>query len=99
MELVMERIKVFENYLEYGKKIKELLEKHLSSFELFIFGSVVKGNFSIGLSDIDIAIVSDEFKNRNKKLEIYDLYFLSFSLILLSSICLPKSSGIFTKDS
>ena len=47
MELVMERIKVFENYLEYGKKIKELLEKHLSSFELFIFGSVVKGNFPL----------------------------------------------------
>jgi len=45
MELVMERIKVFENYLEYGKKIKELLEKHLSFFELFIFGLVVKGNF------------------------------------------------------
>ncbi|MEM0480763.1 MAG: nucleotidyltransferase domain-containing protein [Candidatus Aenigmatarchaeota archaeon] len=39
------------------------------------FGSVVKGNYSIGLSDIDIAIVSEEFKDRNKKLLIYDLLF------------------------
>jgi len=74
----MERIRVFENYLDYAKKIKELLEKRLSSFELFVFGSVVRGNFSVGLSDIDIAIVSEEFKNRNKKLEIYDLLFSKF---------------------
>ena len=48
MEPVMERIRVFENYLDYAKKIKELLEKRLSSFELFVFGSVVRGNFSVG---------------------------------------------------
>ena len=57
MESVMERVRVFENYLDYAKKIKELLEKRLSSFELFVFGSVVRGNFSVGLSDIDIAIL------------------------------------------
>ena len=74
----MERIKIFENYLEYARKIKKLLEKHLSSFELFIFGSVVRGNFSVGLSDIDVAIVSEEFKDRNKKLEIYDILFSEF---------------------
>jgi len=91
MEIVVERIRVFENYLDYAKKIKKLLEKNLSSFELFVFGSVVKGNFSVGLSDIDIAVVSDEFKDRNKKLEIYDLLFSEF-------FSYPFEFHLLTKD-
>ncbi|WP_457550564.1 nucleotidyltransferase domain-containing protein, partial [Archaeoglobus sp.] len=41
----------------------------------YVFGSVVRGDYSVGLSDIDVAIVSDEFESREKKLEIYDLLF------------------------
>lgn len=71
----MERLNYFKNYKKYAKEIKDLLSKRLKNFEIYVFGSVVRGDYSPGLSDIDVAIVSDEFKSRDKKLEIYDLLF------------------------
>lgn len=71
----MERLKFFKNHIKYAKEIRDLLSKKLKGFEIYVFGSVVRGEYSVGLSDIDIAIVSDEFKSREKKLEIYDLLF------------------------
>ncbi len=65
-EIYLERKKIFENYLEYAKKIKESAKKELGDdIKVYIFGSVVEGRFSIGLSDIDIAIVTkEEVKNK-----------------------------------
>ncbi len=71
----MERIIFFKNYIKYVKEIKSLLSNRLKNFKVYVFGSVVRGDYSIGLSDIDIAIVSDDFESREKKLEIYDLLF------------------------
>jgi len=42
---------------------------------VFVFGSVVRGDYCIGLSDIDVAIVSEDFKNREKKLRIYNVLY------------------------
>ncbi len=50
-----------------------LLRKHPRDFEVYVFGSVVRGNFSPGLSDVDVAIVSDEFEDRKRRLEVYDI--------------------------
>ncbi len=74
----MERAEYFLNFKKYAKEIKKVLEEHLSEFEVYIFGSVVRGEYSIGLSDIDVAVVSDELKDRKKKLEVYDLLFEKF---------------------
>lgn len=71
----MERLDYFKNYGKYMKEIKALLTKYLEDFEIYVFGSVIRGDYSIGLSDIDVAIVSDELKIRNKKLMVYDILF------------------------
>jgi len=73
----MAKIDFFKDYKKIGKKIKKIVEKRVKA-EIYFFGSIVKGNYSKGLSDIDIAIVSDEFKDRKKKLKLYDILFEKF---------------------
>lgn len=73
----MERVNFFRNFKEIGGEIKGLVTKHVRA-RIFIFGSVVRGDYSVGLSDIDVAIVSDEFKDREKKLKLYDLLFSKY---------------------
>jgi predicted nucleotidyltransferase len=73
----MERLKYFENFREVGKEIKEIVKKHVKA-KVFIFGSVVRKDYAVGLSDIDVAIVSDEFKNMEKKLKVYDILFSKY---------------------
>ena len=70
----MERVEYFKNYSKYVKEMKKLLSEHLKEFQLYVFGSILN-DYSVGLSDIDIAIVSDEFKSREKKLRAYDVLF------------------------
>ena len=65
------RRKYFERLSEYLKKIKEIVKKEIPDAEIYLYGSVMEGNFSIGLSDIDVAIVSDRFRDREKKLEMF----------------------------
>lgn len=38
----------------------------------------MRGDYSPGLGDIDLAVVSDDFKVREKKLEVYDVLFERF---------------------
>ena len=70
----MERVEYFKNFKKVAKDVKNIVRKHAKA-EVFVFGSVIKGDYSIGLSDIDIAIVSEEFKDRRKKLKVYDILF------------------------
>ena len=52
-----------------------MVSEYLSEFQIYVFGSAVTRDFSPGLSDIDVAIVSDEFEDREKKLKVYDVLF------------------------
>jgi predicted nucleotidyltransferase len=70
----MELASYFKKYIEICREIKKRLLE-IIDVKIYVFGSVVKGDFSIGLSDIDVAIVSDEFNDREKKLKIYDFLF------------------------
>lgn len=63
--------------MEYAREIKRVLAGMLGDYRIYVFGSVVRGD-SPGLSDMDIAIVSDELENGKKKLEVYDLLFERF---------------------
>ena len=74
----MERAEYFMNFKKYATDIKSILREYLSDFEVYVFGSVVRGDYSSGLSDIDLAVVSDDFKVREKKLEVYDVLFERF---------------------
>lgn len=63
--------------MEIAKEVKEIVSKYAKA-RVFVFGSVVKGDYSVGLSDIDIAIVSEEFENKEKKLKVYDILFSKY---------------------
>jgi len=52
----------FLNFKRHAERIKSVLKEYLSDFEVYVFGSVVRGDYSPGLSDIDLAVVSDDFK-------------------------------------
>jgi len=65
------RKRYFDDLNQNLERIKEIVAREVADAEVYLYGSVVEGNFSIGLSDIDIAIVSDEFRKREKKLEIF----------------------------
>ena len=71
------RKKYFRDYRIYAEKMKEIVGKKVDC-KIYIFGSILEGNYSIGLSDIDIAIVSEKFSDRRKKLEILDLLWSHF---------------------
>jgi len=68
----------FINFKKYTVDIKSLLREYLSDFEVYVFGSLVRGDYSQGLSDIDLAVISDDFKVREKKLKVYDVLFERF---------------------
>jgi hypothetical protein len=64
-----ERKEYFENYLEWGKKIKEIAQKILKAkVKVLIFGSIVRGDWTPD-SDIDILIVSKNFQKTGSKIE------------------------------
>ena len=65
------RKKYFENLEWYLDKIKEIVKKEVGDAEIYLYGSVLEGSYSIGLSDIDVAIVSDVFKDRDRKLDFF----------------------------
>jgi predicted nucleotidyltransferase len=58
------RKKYFDNLDFYLEKIKERTIQILPDAKIYLFGSVVKGNFHTVLSDIDIAIVSNIIPER-----------------------------------
>jgi len=58
------RERIFKNYKDFAKLIKKLAEKYFNDVEVYVFGSVVRGDYHVMLSDIDIAIITEcEDKN------------------------------------
>ncbi len=49
---------LISNYLEVGRKVKEIVKKFDPHAKVYIFGSVVKGRYT-GASDIDILIITN----------------------------------------
>jgi len=70
----MERLNYFKDFEKIAKEIKEIANRHVKA-KVYVFGSIVTSKYSVGLSDIDVAIVSDEFKDREKRLKLYDELF------------------------
>ncbi len=70
IERYEKRKNAFENWKKLCKEIKEYLSNLLKEYKVICFGSVVEGNYAIGLSDIDLLIISDEFKDRNLRYRV-----------------------------
>jgi|SRR5581483_3692884 predicted nucleotidyltransferase len=70
----METLKRYEHYRTnwktYLSQIKAQILSLCPNAEVYVFGSVIKGN-THPTSDIDVLLVSDEFKNIRRRIEIH----------------------------
>ena len=59
LRIVQEKERIFRNYREYGRRLKEAFREVLGDegVRILVFGSVVRGNYS-PLSDLDVLVVS-----------------------------------------
>ncbi|MGQ4875023.1 MAG: nucleotidyltransferase domain-containing protein [Promethearchaeia archaeon] len=57
MDLDLKRVKILRNYKEYLSLIVKAAQKYLDNPEVYLFGSVLKGEI-VAASDIDVLIVS-----------------------------------------
>lgn len=64
----------FLKYREVAREVKDIVNKEVKA-RVFVFGSVVRGDYCVGLSDIDIAVVSSDFKDREKRMKVYSKLF------------------------
>lgn len=97
MEMKAERKEFFANYKAYCEKIKKMVKSVCKDAEVFVFGSVLKGDYSVGLSDIDVAIVSETFKNRKEKLKVLDILLEEFFFSPFEFHVLTKKEWEFYK--
>ena len=81
--------KYFENPVELGKKVKEIISKYVRDIEVYVFGSVVRGRYTAS-SDIDILVVTPI------KLSREDIYRLKTEVIV--SIDAPLELHIVSRD-
>ena len=77
----LETLKRFEYYRQgwksYMAQIKVTILKHCPDANLYVFGSIIKGG-THPTSDIDVLIVSNEFKNIRRRIEIHSKLKLQF---------------------
>jgi len=60
IKMAKRRKEYFENYMHYARLVKEAV-----GGEVFVFGSVVEGKHTMA-SDIDLLVVLDSIKKRDK---------------------------------
>jgi predicted nucleotidyltransferase len=69
VDLLLEEKKENEKYFKepekYAKIIKKKAKEILKKVKVFLFGSIVRGDFLFS-SDIDVLIVSDNFKEKER---------------------------------
>jgi predicted nucleotidyltransferase len=77
----LETIKRFEHYRQswkiYLAQIKTTILSYCSDGKVYVFGSTIKGG-THPTSDIDVLIVSKEFKNIKRRIEIHAKLKLEF---------------------
>jgi predicted nucleotidyltransferase len=77
----LETIKRFEHYRQswkiYLTQIKTMISNDCSDARVYVFGSTIKGG-THPTSDIDVLIVSKEFKNIKRRIEIHAKLKLEF---------------------
>lgn len=77
----LETIKRFEHYRQswkiYLTQIKTMILNYCSDGKVYVFGSTIKGG-THPTSDIDVLIVSKEFKNIKRRIEIHAKLKLEF---------------------
>ena len=81
------RIRIFKNYIEYVGIVKKIARDLLGDAKVYVFGSVVKGDYHPILSDIDVAVVTscrDRKKHLELKAEVARLFGDNFEIHVLN---------------
>ena len=65
LEEKREKERYFKEPEKYAKKIKKKAKEILKNARVFLFGSIVRGDFLFS-SDIDVLVVSDNFKEKER---------------------------------
>ena len=75
------RERIFRDYIKYAKEIKEIAKEFYGDVRLFVFGSVIRGDYNFMHSDIDIAVITDrkdgiyEFKAKVAKIsDVFEVH-------------------------
>jgi len=69
IEMMKKTNNMIKNYKKYLKKIESSIHIILNNSQIFLFGSVIKGNLVAG-SDIDILMIANIPKKHLKRAEI-----------------------------
>ncbi|RLG69003.1 hypothetical protein DRN93_01345 [archaeon] len=59
VEISRKRLKYLQRYREVAEEVKKFLREEIGDLKLFVFGSVVRGDYR-PFSDIDILVVKDD---------------------------------------
>ncbi len=90
---------MLKNWRELAKKIKEVVLRIIPDAEVYVFGSVVRGEFTAA-SDLDVLVVSDSIpKDHRKRIElkilIEDALSLGPNLVELHPVTIEESKWFF----
>ena len=98
LDIAKNRAEKFSRWREYVNEIKRFVNRRLGEdVEIIVFGSVARGDYTIGLSDIDILIVSEKFKNYDIKYEILGELILKYSGVFEFHLVTPKEKRFYLK--
>lgn len=98
LDMAKERAEKFSRWREYVNEIKRFVDKKLGEdVEVIVFGSVARGDYTVGLSDIDILIVSWKFKNHDVKYEILGELVLKYGGIFEFHLVTPEEKKFYLK--
>ncbi len=61
------RKRYFDNWRRYAEVVKRVAEAELGEVEVYVFGSVVRGEAHPALSDIDVLVVSPRMPESNEE--------------------------------
>ncbi len=98
LEIARERAEKFSRWKKYVSEIKRFVRKRLGGdIEVIVFGSVARGDYTVGLSDIDVLVVSRKFKNRDVKYEILGELLLKYGGTFEFHLVTPKEKKLYLK--
>lgn len=98
LDIAREKAEKFSRWREYANEIKNFVEKELGEdVEVIVFGSVIRGDYAVGLSDIDVLIVSEQFKNRDIKYKILGNLLIRYGGVFEFHLVTPEEKRFYMK--
>ena len=93
-----ERHEKFANWRKYVEEIKNFIQKELNDdAEVMIFGSLVRDEYIVGLSDIDVLIVSSRLGDLHARHELIAKLLTRFGDPFEFHLATPREKKLYIK--